>query len=103
MKLLITTAIAEHREQLQEIFSEHKVPYYNEMEMKGVKRLNDQHRLGNWFGTGTVGLENIAFISLMSQEQANGLFKELIEREDSSNNRIFSAYILDVDKAQEII
>ncbi|WP_075601726.1 hypothetical protein [Saccharicrinis aurantiacus] len=102
MKLLIATTVIEYREQLQEIFSEYKVPYYNEIEMKGVKRMVDQHRLGNWFGTGTAGLENIAFVSLMSEEQSSSLFKVLTEYEDSAKNKVFSVYILEVNKAIEV-
>lgn len=98
MKLLIAIAVAEYRERLQEFFSEHKVSFYNEIEMKGMKKLEKQHRLGNWFGQRTMGVDNIAFISFIGDEQAESLLEKLMQCKAEMPQCNINAYVIDVEK-----
>lgn len=98
MKLLIAITIAEYREHLQEFFSKHEVTYYNEVEMKGMQKLNKQHRLGNWFGQQSMGVNNIAFITLVSSEQADNLLNSLAECKNEMPRCNINAYVIDVEK-----
>jgi len=98
MKLLIAITVAEYRERLQEFFSEHQVPYYNEFEMKGMRKLSQQHRLGNWFGQGTMGVDNIAFLSFVGNEQADSLLQKLLQCKAEMPQCNINAYVIDVEK-----
>jgi len=98
MKLLIAITVAEYRERLQEFFSEHQVTYYNEIEAKGMRKLNKQHRLGNWFGQGTMGMDNIVFISFVGDEQADSLLENLLKCKAEMPQCNINAYVVDVEK-----
>ncbi|MCT4588109.1 MAG: hypothetical protein N4A71_09835 [Carboxylicivirga sp.] len=98
MKLLIAITVAEYRERLQEFFSEHQVAYYNEIEMKGMRKLEKQHRLGNWFGQGTMGVDNIAFLSFVGNEQADSLLNKLLQCKAEMPQCNINAYVIDVEK-----
>lgn len=98
MKLLIAITVAEYRERLQEFFSEHQVSYYNEFEMKGMRKLEKQHRLGNWFGQGTLGVDNIAFLSFVDDKQADDLLDKLLRCKTEMPQCNINAYVIDVLK-----
>ncbi|WP_439182473.1 hypothetical protein [Carboxylicivirga taeanensis] len=98
MKLLIAIAVAEYRERLQEFFSEHQVPYYNEIEMMGMRKLQKEHRLGNWFGQKSMGVDNIAFVSFIGDEQANSLLDNLLKCKAEMPQCNINAYVIDVEK-----
>ncbi len=98
MKLLIAIAVAEYRERLQEFFSEHQVSYYNEIEMMGMRKLQKQHRLGNWFGHKSMGVNNIAFISFVGNEQADSLLENLLQCKAEMPQCNINAYVVDVEK-----
>lgn len=96
MKLLIAIAVAELREHLQEFFSEQQVTYYNEFEMKGMQKLQNQHRLGNWFGKGSMGVNNIAFIAFVGDVQASSLLEKLQQCKAEVSHCKIDAYVVDV-------
>ncbi|MBR8534127.1 hypothetical protein KDU71_01015 [Carboxylicivirga sediminis] len=98
MKLLIAIAVAEYRERLQEFFSEHQVSYYNEIEMMGMRKLQKQHRLGNWFGQKSMGVDNIAFISFVGNEQADSLLENLLQCKAEMPHCNINAFVVDVEK-----
>ncbi len=98
MKLLIAITVAEYRERLQEFFSEQEVPYYNEFEMKGMSKLNKQHRLGNWFGQGATSIDNIAFLTFTGNEQADRLLEKLLQCKAEMPQCNINAYVIDVEK-----
>lgn len=98
MKLLIAITVAEFRDRLQEYFSEHQVPYYNEFETRGMRKLQNQHRLGNWFGKGSIGINNIAFLAFMDDAQANSLLEKLLQCKAEVPQCNINAYIVDVEK-----
>ncbi|TRX66572.1 hypothetical protein [Carboxylicivirga sp. M1479] len=98
MKLLIAITVAEYRERLQEFFSEHQVSYYNEIETKGMRKIEKQHRLGNWFGKQTMGVDNITFIAFVGNEQADGLLENLLQCKAEMPQCNINAYVIDVEK-----
>ncbi|WP_430810476.1 MULTISPECIES: hypothetical protein [unclassified Carboxylicivirga] len=98
MKLLIAIAVVEYRERLQEFFSEHQVPSYNEIEMKGMRKLERQHRLGNWFGQVSKGTDNIAFIAFVDNEQADSLLENLLKCKAEMPQCNINAYVIDVEQ-----
>ncbi len=96
MKLLIAITVAELREHLQEFFSEQQVSYYNEFEMKGMRKLQNQHRLGNWFGKGTMGVNNIAFLAFVGDTQASSLLEKLLQCKAEVPHCEINAYVIDI-------
>ncbi|MBK3516764.1 hypothetical protein [Carboxylicivirga marina] len=98
MKLLIAITVAEYRERLQEFFSEQHVSYYNEIEAKGMQKLEKQHRLGNWFGKGDFGMDNIIFISFVGNEQADSLLDKLLQCKAEMPQCNINAYIINVEQ-----
>lgn len=98
MKLLIAITVVEFRDHLQELFSEHQVSYYNEFDMKGMRKLDNQHRLGNWFGKGSMGINNIAFLAFIGDTQAEGLLEKLLQCKAEMPQCNVNAYIVDVEK-----
>lgn len=99
MKLLVAITIAEYREQLEEFFSKHQVGFYNEFEMRGVRKMEKPpHRLGNWFGSGRRPVNNIAFFSIVENDQADNLLIELMQCKKEMANCDMHAYVLNVEK-----
>ncbi|GEM_PF-4168597 len=97
MKLLIAITVAEYRERLQEFFSEQQVTYYNEIETKGMRKLEKQHRLGNWFGKNTVGVDNILFVAFVGDEQATSLLEKLLQCKAEMPQCNINAYVVNVE------
>ncbi|MCT4603401.1 MAG: hypothetical protein N4A59_10930 [Marinifilum sp.] len=99
MKLLIAITVAEYREQLQQFFSEQQVSFYNEIPMQGVKKLDKApHRLGNWFGQKNSAIDNIAFLSFIDDNQADGLLEALSHCKNKMPRCNIEAYVMNVEK-----
>ncbi len=99
MKLLITITVAEYKERLQEFLSKYEVPSYNEIEMQGVRKLaKPAHRLGNWFGQETRGINNVAFIAVVNQEQGEALINEFSVCKETMPSCNIQAFMVDIEK-----
>jgi len=99
MKMLVAVTVAEYREKLEQFFSEQNVPFYNEFEVKGVeKSAKTPHRVGNWFGQGKRSVNNIAFFTMIDDEQADNVMIDLMQCKKDMPNCNIHAYILNVEK-----
>lgn len=98
MKLLIAITVVQYKERLQEFFSKNEVAFYNEIEMNGVKKLGNQHRLGNWFGQTTEGIRNVAFVAPVSEEQGEQLLQDFSVCREKMQNCSIQAFIVPIEK-----
>ncbi len=99
MKMLIATTVAEYREKLEQFFSVQNVPFYNEFEIKGVeKSAKAPHRVDNWFGKGRSSINNIAFFTMIDDEQADNIMIDLMNCKRDMPNCNIHAYILNVEQ-----
>ncbi len=99
MKLLIATTVVEYKERLQEFLSKHEVPFYNELEMQGVRKMvKPPHRLGNWFGQEARGINNVAFLAVVSEEQGSALLESFSVCRENLPSCNIQALIIDIEK-----
>ncbi len=96
--MLFTTSAANHSEQIQKIFSEHNVTFYNEFEVGGIEKIKKPHRLGNWFGHGNQPLSRIAFFTMVEDEEAKNLMLKLEECKKKIPDCKLHAYLLNIEK-----
>ncbi len=98
--MLVATAVAEYREKLQQFFSEQKVPFYNEFEVKGVdKTQKPQHRVGNWFTYNENPYNLVTFFTIVEDEQAKNIMNSLNQCKIEMPNCKIRAYILNIENA----
>ena len=99
MKLLVAITVAEYRAQLEQFFSQHQVGFYNEFELKGVRKMEQPpHRVGNWFGQGRRPINNIAFFSMVDDNQADNLLIDLLKCKKDMPGCDIHAYVINVEK-----
>ncbi|MCW3805943.1 hypothetical protein [Plebeiibacterium marinum] len=99
MKMLVATTVEEYREKLQQFFSEQKVQFYNEFEVKGVdKGYKSKHRVGNWFSDGDYSTDHIAFFTIIEDDQANQIMANLNQCKNDMPKCNIKAYILNIEQ-----
>lgn len=98
MKMLFTTSATNHSEQIQKIFSEHNVTFYNEFEVGSIEKTKKPHRLGNWFGHGSQPLGKIAFFTMIDDDQAENLMQKLEKCKHEMPDCNLHAYLLNIEK-----
>lgn len=100
MKLLLAVTVAEYRKKLQEFFSNQNINVYNEFEVTGVNKPEKApHRVGNWFGSNAIANQNIAFFTMVNNEQAENILIDLSNCKKEMPNCNIQAYILNIEQA----
>ncbi|SMO39406.1 hypothetical protein SAMN06265379_101502 [Saccharicrinis carchari] len=98
MKLLVAIAVAEYRERLEQFFSHQNVKSYNMFDVTGViKPDKAPHRAGNWFGSNAPTIQNVAFFTVVSEEQAKNILKELDHCKQEMPDCNINAHILNIE------
>ncbi|MGQ1786624.1 MULTISPECIES: hypothetical protein [unclassified Saccharicrinis] len=101
MKLLLAVTVAEYREKLEEFFSNQKITSYNHFDVTGIKKPDKApHRAGNWFfGSNAISTDNIAFFTIVQDEQAENILIDLNRCKAEISNCNIQAYILNIENA----
>ncbi len=98
MKLLVAVTVAEYREKLEEFFSNQNINSYNEFEVTGInKPEKTPHRAGNWFGNNAANTQNIAFFTMVQDQQAENILIDLNHCKAEMLNCNIQAYILNIE------
>ena len=100
MKLLLTITVAEYRKKLEEFFNKQNITSYNEFEVTGVNKPEKApHRVGNWFGNNEASNNNIAFFTMVQNEQAENILIDLNNCKKEMPNCNIQAYVLNIENA----
>jgi len=98
MKLLLAVTVSEYREKLEEFFSNQKINSYNVFDVTGVNKPEKApHRVGNWFGSNPLTIENVAFFTVVRNEQAENILIELNNCKKKMPDCKIDAYILNIE------
>lgn len=99
MKLIVAITVAEYRERLEEFFSKQQINFYNEVDVKSMSKSNfHEHRVDNWFGQSKEPTNNIAFFTMVNDEQADNLLIDLMNCKKEMPNCNIHAYIMNIEK-----
>ena len=98
MKLLVAMAVAEYRERLEQFFSNQNIKSYNMFDVTGVNKPDKApHRVGNWFGSNAPTTQNVAFFTIISEEQAKNVLIELENCKKELPDCNIKAHILNIE------
>ncbi len=98
--MLVATAVEEYRQKLEQFFGEQNVPFYNELEVKGVDKTGKkQHRVGNWFTYNENPYNLVTFFTIVEDDQADKIMESLSQCKIEMPNCKIRAYILNIEKS----
>lgn len=79
MKLIIVLGVAEHDIEIAKIFKNSNIPIYSKVDVEGVKSVQNQVDLSNWFGGDEDADLSIMFFAFVANGNAKMLYDKVTE------------------------